>query len=60
MSLQFRDKRVEVFMNQIVIVLNVKFQTEAYYMKEKFYESGRPEVQFTHALRILYLVEWNF
>lgn len=53
-------------MNQIVIVLNVKFQTEAYYMKEQYYESGRPEVQFTHASGIswenkyLYLVEWIF
>jgi hypothetical protein len=30
-------------MNQIVIVLNVIFQTGECYMKEKFYESGKPE-----------------
>lgn len=39
-------------MNQIVIVLNVKFQTEVCYMKEKFYENGRPEVQCIHVPRI--------
>lgn len=43
-------RRREIYINQITIVQNVKFQTEVCDREEKLYERGRPEeAQCAHA-----------